>query len=360
MTGLRLPVALALCGMLALTGCGREPAADGPLPPRLVRVIAVEATPQAAGGSFSGRIEAEDQAALGFRIAGRLASRTVSVGDTVAAGQILAALDPQDEENALRSARADLVAAEGRLVQAQNAYERRRALLERDVVSQADFDAAEQGRRAARAAVDAAAARLRNAEERLRFTVLAADAPGVVTAVAAEPGEFVRAGQKVVRLARRDGRDAVFDVPQAMLAGLEPGERFSVALTTDPAVVVEGRVREIAPEADPMTRTHQVRVGLDNPRPAFRLGATVTGTPVNAPGGALPVPVTALLPGPEAAVWVVDPAALTVARRPVEITARDGGSVWIGSGLKAGDIVVTAGAATLTEGQAVRIPEGQG
>jgi len=351
--------AVALAALAALTGCGQEPAVEGPAP-RFVRVIAVEAAPQNAGGSFSGRIEAEDQAALGFRIAGRLASRTVSVGDTVASGQVIAEIEPQDQQNALRSARAELVAAEGRLVQAENAYERRRTLLERDVVSQADFDAAEQARRAAQSAVEAAAAQVRNAEERLRFTVLTADAPGVVTSVAAEPGEFVRAGQKVIRLARRDGRDAVFDVPQAMLAGLEPGARFTVALTIDPAVVVEGRVREIAPEADPMTRTHQVRVGLDNPRPAFRLGATVTGIRVAAPDGALPVPVTALLPGPEAAVWVVDPAALTVARRTVEIAAREGGAVWIVSGLKAGDIVVTAGAATLTEGQAVRIPEGQG
>jgi RND family efflux transporter MFP subunit len=359
MTRAPFVAALALAALAALTGCGQEPAVEGPAP-RFVRVIAVEAAPQNAAGSFSGRIEAEDQAALGFRIAGRLATRTVAVGDTVTAGQLMAALDPQDEENALRSARAELVAAEGRLVQAQNAYERRRALLERDVVSQADFDAAEQGRRAGRAAVEAAGARLRNAEERLRFTTLAADAPGVVTAVAAEPGEVVRAGQKVIRLARRDGRDAVFDVPQAMLAGLEPGERFRVALTTDPAVVVEGRVREIAPEADPVTRTHQVRVGLDNPRPAFRLGATVTGTPLAAPDGALQVPATALLPGVEPAVWVVDPAAGAVARRGVEIAARDAGSVWIASGLKPGDIVVTAGAATLSEGQPVRLAGGPG
>jgi RND family efflux transporter MFP subunit len=350
---------MTAASMLALAGCGQDPVAETPQLPRLVRVVALESAPPVSGGSFSGRIEAEDEAALGFRIAGRLASRAVNVGDTVAAGQIIGALEPQDQENALRSARADLVAAEGRLVQAQNAYERRRTLLNRDVVSQADFDAAEQARRAAQAAVDAAAAQLRIAEENLGFTVLAADAPGVVTAIGAEPGEFVRAGQKVVRLARRDGRDAVFDVPQSALAEIVPGERFTVALTIDPAVRADGRVREVSPQADPVTRTHQVRVGLDSPRPAFRLGATVTGTPYRAPDGLISLPVSALAPGTEAAVWVVDPAALTVSRRTVEIAGRDGVTVWVSGGLKPGEIVVSAGAATLAEGQAVRLPGGQ-
>jgi RND family efflux transporter MFP subunit len=144
-----------------------------------------------------------------------------------------------------------------------------------------------------------------------------------------------------------------------MLSTVRLNERFTVALTSDPAVMAEGRVREISPQADPMTRTHQVRIGLDNPRPALRLGATVTGRPAARADGLLAVPASALAPGAEAAVWVVDPQALTVGRRVIEVDSRDHATVLVKSGLKPGEIVVTAGAGTLAEGQTVRLPEGQ-
>ena len=112
----------------------------------------------------------------------------------------------------------------------------------------------------------------------MSFTELKADAPGVVTATGAKPHEVVQAGQMIVRLARQGGRDAVFDVPAQVLRSSPADALINVRLTDDREVKATGRVREVAPQADPVTRTFEVKVGLTDPPEAMRLGATVTGS----------------------------------------------------------------------------------
>ena len=227
---------------------------------------------------LTGRVESADTAALGFRISGRMIERPVSVGDRVKAGQLVARLEPQNEMNALRSAQAGLAAAQARLTEARNRFERQEILLEQGWTTRAQYDQAEKARQTAIAQVDAAEAQLKSAHDLVGFTELEADAPGIVTAVGAEPGEVVQTGQMIVRLARQDGRDAVFDVPAQVLRSVPGDTVISVHLTDDPAVKTSGRVREVAPQADPVTRTFEVKVGLDDPPETMRLGATVTGT----------------------------------------------------------------------------------
>jgi RND family efflux transporter MFP subunit len=181
-----------------------------------------------------------------------------------------------------------------------------------------------------------------------------------VVGVGAEPSEFVGVGQMVVRLARRDGRDAVFDVPSTMLDTISGDARFRVSLVTDPATSAWGRVREVAPQADPVTRTFRIRVGLTDPPPLFRLGSAVQGTLENDTPGLLQIPTSALIAAAvPPAVWVVDPVALKVSSRKVEIGRTEPTTTWIANGLQTGDIVVTAGTNALSEGQSVRIPGGE-
>ncbi|MFO1090045.1 MAG: efflux RND transporter periplasmic adaptor subunit [Hyphomicrobiales bacterium] len=344
---------------LALAACGRSPAPQEAETVRLVRVAVVEPAAAIEDLTLTGRIEAEDLASLGFRVAGRVKVRPANVGDQVAAGQVLAELEPQDQENALRQARAAVTTAEGRFVQAENHYRRRGVLLAENVIPQADFESAQQGMNAARAALNAARANLATAEEQLGFTVLRADASGIVTAIGAEPGEFVQAGQMVVRIARRDGRDAVFDVPAAALEALSADGRFTVSLAADPSQTVQGRVREVSPQADPVTRLFRVRVGLEAPPAAFRLGANVTGTLTRDASALLTIPVTAVIEGLQPTVWVVDPTQFTVAARPVTIDRRDPVRAFLTDGVKPGEIVVTAGTQSLAAGQRVRLPGGE-
>lgn len=347
--------ALALL-ILVAAGCQRQ-SETAPAPVvRMVRTITVEAPRQLADLGFSGHVEAQDQASLSFRIGGRLAERLVGVGATVAEGQVVARLDPENELNDLRAARAALTAAEGALRKAENQHQRQEHLLARGITTQADFEAAEQGRTAARAQVEAARARVRTAQDIVAFTTLKADAPGIVTRVGAEPAEVVAAGRMIVQLARREGRDAVFSLPAEAVRAIPADATVHVALASDTSVKVRGHVREVAPQADPVTRTFPVRVGLADPPAAFRLGTTVSGTIRGGEASGIAIPATALTAqGPASGVWVVDPTALTVSLRRLELVSRDPATAIVGKGLAIGDIVVTAGANLLKEGQRVRL-----
>ena len=264
----------------------------------------------------------------------------------------------QNQQNELRSAQAELSSAQAALKQAQLTFNRQQDLLKGGWTPRARFDEAEQGLRTAEAQVDAARAQVRIAQDRLGYTVLSADAPGAVTAVGAEPGEVVRAGQMIVQLAREGGRDAVFDVPEQLVRTGPRDPVVKIALTDDPQVTATGRVREVAPQADAATRTFQVKVGITNPPEAMRLGSTVTGRiTLSAPPG-VELPASALTgSNGHPAVWVVDPQSQTVSLRTVDVLRYDPGSIVISQGLKTGEIVVTAGVQVLRPGQKVRLLE---
>ncbi|MBR0682693.1 efflux RND transporter periplasmic adaptor subunit [Roseomonas eburnea] len=347
-----LPCALAI-GLLAACDGGPPPA-----PPEIrpVRVVTVE---RAAGGevvSLTGTVQAETEVNLAFRIDGRLVERLVNVGDTVRAGQVVARLNRENEENGLRAARAQLAAARAQLVEAQNNYWRQSELLRDGWTTRVRYDQAAQTRQSAQSAVDAAEAQVGIAETRLGYTELVSDVNGRVTQRGAEPGEVVQPGRMIVQVARDEGRDAVFDVPPTLKDQAPANPVIEVVLATDPNVRTTGRVREVAPRADAVTGTFQVRVGLADPPPAMRLGATVTGRLTLGASAGFAIPASALTRADrQPAVWVVNPAEQTVALRTVELVRHDPGHVVVGSGLEPGEIVVTAGVQALRPGQKVRL-----
>jgi RND family efflux transporter MFP subunit len=339
----------------ALAACQEEEEAEAP-ELRPVRSVVVAESTAGETVTLSGTVESQVQVDLAFRIGGRLAERLVGVGDTVTPGQVIARLDPADEENALRGAEAALSAAAAQLSEAQSNFDRQRQLFERDVISLAGLQRAEQTLASAQGAFDAAEAQAGIASRRLADTVLQADAAGVVTAVGAEAGEVVTAGRRIVQLARDEGKDAVFDVPAAVAAAAPPDPEVAVTLGLNPAVMAAGRIREVAPRADPTTGTIRVRVGLIDPPEDMRLGSTVNGRVHFGSAGGIEVPASALTASDGApAVWVVDPASNTVALRPVVVTRFAPATVGIESGVEVGERIVTAGVQTLRPGQEVRL-----
>lgn len=341
--------------LLLLAGC--EDAAPPPAPEiRPVRVIAAE---RSAGGdvvSLTGTVQAEAQVNLAFRIDGRMVERLVNVGDTVRPGQVVARLNRDNEENGLRAARASLVAARGQLREAENNYWRQGQLLREGFTTRVRFDQAAQQLQTIRSAVDAAEAQVSIAETRLGYTELVSDVAGSVTSRGAEPGEVVQPGRMILRIARTEGRDAVFDVPAQVKDQAPANPLITVNVTGQPQIRAEGRVREVSPQADAVTGTFQVRVGLAEPPAEMRLGSTVTGQMRLGATPGISIPASALTRaerGP--AVWVVDPASETVSLRPVELVRHDPGHVIVGQGLQPGEIIVTAGVQTLRPGQKVRL-----
>ncbi|WP_296205347.1 efflux RND transporter periplasmic adaptor subunit, partial [uncultured Hyphomicrobium sp.] len=172
----------------------------------------------------------------------------------------------------------------------------------------------------------------------------------------AEPHEVVQAGQVIVRLAREGGRDGVFDVSAQMLRSVPADAKIEVRLAEDPNIKAVGRVRSVSPQADPTTRTFEVKVGLIDPPAAMRLGATVNGQVELETTAAIEIPASALMKTDrQPAVWVVNPADLSVSLRNVQVARFDPASVHISEGLDAGDLIVTAGIQALHPGQKVRI-----
>jgi RND family efflux transporter MFP subunit len=318
--------------------------------------MAVEQSKSGAMITLTGRLEAEDEVVFGFRIAGRIASNNLKLGDRVQPGQVLARLESQNEENALRAAQANLAAAQAQLTQARNNFERQDELLRDGWTTRANHDRAQQALQTAQAQVDSTEAQLNAAHDQVGFTELKADAPGVVTAVGPRTGEVVRAGQMIVTLARHDGRDAVFDVPAQIIRSASPDAQITVSLTDQPNVTVSGRVRQVAPQADPVTRTFEVKVGLTDPPPAMRLGATVTGRMETESRSVVEIPASSLIRfNRQPAVWIVNSSDRTVSPRNIDVLRFEPTKVAVSGGLDEGEIVVTAGVQALHPGQKVRL-----
>ncbi len=346
----------AVIGALLVASC------DKPQPPapevRPVRAVVVQPRDVGDPATLTGQIKAQNETNLAFRIDGRMIERRVDVGARLAAGQVVAKLDPQNERNAQRSAEAALLAAQGQLQQARGAFDRQEKLLASGFTTRAQFDQAQQVLQTAQAQVTSTEAQLQTARDRVGYTELASETAGAVTAVGAEAGEVVRAGQMVVQIAPQGRRDAVFDVPAALIRVAPKDPPVEIALTDDPTVKTTGRVREVAPQADPATRTFQVKVELSDPPEAMRLGATVTGRIVLTAIPAIEIPASALTRSEgQPAVWLVDRDKATVSLRAIEVLRYEPASVLVSQGLAAGEVVVTAGVQTLRPGQKVRLLE---
>jgi RND family efflux transporter MFP subunit len=338
-----------------LSACGsEEDASEAEVRP--VRAVTVEERETGETVSLAGTVESQAQVDLSFRIGGRITERLVNVGDTVEPDQVVARLDPTDEENALRAAEASAAAADGQLSEARSHYDRQRHLYSRDVVARAALERAEQALVTAQAGADVAAAQIGIARRRLDDTQLLADSGGVVTARGAEPGEVVQPGRMIVQIARDDGKDAVFDVPSTVIETSPPNPEVEVALSLRPSVVAEGRVREVAPSADTATGTFRVRVGLIDPPAEMRLGSTVVGRITFGGEAGIELPAS-VLTGSEGqpAVWVVDPATNKVALRTIGVSRFAPSSILVSDGLEVGEVVVTAGVQALRPDQQVRL-----
>lgn len=348
---------LAPLAALALCACSRP--APPPEPVRAVRTVVVQASSTNGAHEYAADIRARVESRLGFRVGGKLVERRVQVGDAVKAGQVLARIDPQDLRLGQEAAKAAVEAAEVNAELAAADYKRFRNLFEQGFISQAELERRETALKAARAQAAQARAQSGVQGNQAAYSTLLADASGIVTAVEAEPGAVVGAGTPIVRVAIDGPRDAVFAVPENQIAGLRalqarPGG-VQLRLWGQAGDPTPATVREIAAAADPATRTFQVKADVG--RAAVALGQTasvIVATPTVA--GVVKLPLTAVMHQKgKSAIWVVEPASMTVRAQPIEVAGADANEVVVAVGVQAGQRVVTAGVHTLTPGQKVRL-----
>jgi membrane fusion protein, multidrug efflux system len=351
---LALSLMAALSAVLTVAACSKEPVETEDIRP--VRTMTVSPRATSAAVDFAGEVRPRVETRSGFQVAGRMTQRLVEVGQLVRQGQPLATIDPQDYRLAAEASEAARTSAQVDRDQQRADYKRFEDLQARGFISQAELD-----RR--KASLDAAEARHAQAVSNARVTgnqagyaTLRAPHDAVVTAIDAEVGQVVAAGQSVIRLAQTGEKEVLIGIPEQQLAALKGAGDISVRLWSGGAPI-KGVLREMSPAADPVTRTFPARIGLVDPPATAALGMTATVSfAIPLPQPAITVPLQALLVEAGAThTWRYDPAAGTVHRTRVRVGNVAGNEVVVAEGLSAGDIVVTAGAHQLKEGQKVKL-----
>lgn len=348
-----LPLAALALGLAACQDAAvKQPA---PPAPRAVLIQTVRFEPLHPERALVGVVRARIESDLGFRIGGKVARRLVEVGAEVAPGQILATLDDGDLRLQREQAWAEVEAAKSAQRQAEAEEKRVSDLRNRGWSTESTFDRQRAAADEAQGRVRRALRALELAENALSYAALRADAAGVVTAALIEPGQVVAAGQTAIRLARLDEREAAVAIPETVLELARRGQARAT-LWSRPDHAYEARLRELAPAADPATRTFAARFSTPGAGDEMRLGMTVTVTLVDP--DARPVarlPLAAILDqGQGPSVWVVDPASGSLTLRPVSILRQETQSVLIESGVSDGEAVVALGAQKLDARQKVR------
>lgn len=322
----------------------------------LVRTVLARKQPVALDVVFTGDIQAQAQTNVSFRTNGKIAQRLVEVGDHVTADQVLARLDPQEQQANRANAEAALNSAEALLTQAKLAFRRQESLLASGYTTRPAYDNAEQQLRTSQAAVDSARAALGTAKEQFSYTELRAGVDGIVLSRSLETGQVVQAGQSVLVLAQDGGRDAVFNVYEALLATPPESKTVEITLQADPSVTATGTVREIAPSVDPASGTVRVKVGIAKVPEAMGLGAVVIGRGRFRPREAITVPWSALYRWHDKpAVWVRDAGKGTVAPRTITVDRYGADTVSVADGIVPGEEVVSTGIQFLRPGQTVTL-----
>jgi RND family efflux transporter MFP subunit len=353
-----LTLSLGAAGILILlsplTACHKEEKAESQAI-RPVRTATVELQEGGENVSLTGEIQPRYQADLGFRVNGKILERPVDVGTQVKKNDLLARLDPQQYRQDLEVAKSEIAVAEAEVTRSQAQEYRQRELLKNGHTTEVAYDQALKTFKTAQAQLDAARARQIQASENLAYTELKADNDGVITAIGADPGQVVSAGQMVVRLAQPGEREAVFNIAEGAFKKRPTDPTVTVHLVSNPEIETAGKVRYISPQADPATRTYTVRVSLPDAPPQMRLGANVVGTVTLDQGQTVSIPGSALFQKDgKPAVWLVEKDK-TVQLKPITVQRYQGDSVVVGDGLAQGDVVVTAGVQKLLPGQKVAL-----
>lgn len=350
----RIASPLLAAAVVLVAGCASEAKVEPVVRPAVVE----RPVPSSVGvtETYAGEVRARFESTLGFRIAGKLRTRAVDAGARVRRGDVLATLEPQDLQLQVEAARAAVAAATADLSLAKAELDRHAELLARNYISRALYDARVNAHLAAEARLTQARSQLAVAKNQADYTTLRADADGVVTSVQAEVGQVVAAGTPVFGLAHDGDREVLIAVPESRIERVKAGMPVLVSIWAQDDARFPASVREVAPEADPRTRTYDVRVTLAPDAAPVQLGMTarVSLDAGDAPS-ALVLPLSALHEHDgHPAVWRLDPATRQVRLSPVDVGSyREEGVALVG-GVGAQDWIVTAGVHLLVEGQTVR------
>jgi multidrug efflux system membrane fusion protein len=347
--------------LFALVGCTHQDENRQPPLPRPVKAFRITDQSTKNDSQFPGEVRARFEMTLSFRVAGKIITRAVDIGEHVHKGQLLARLAPNDYQLAEQSLKAQLISAEADRKFSKDDLDRYQELLTQNIISQPELDRRRTQYINAQQKVTALQSQLNQAANQLAYTELLAERDGVITALEVETGQVVTVGQPIIKLTRLDEKEIHIDIPEHRVAGIALYQEVGVTLWADGDKQLKGRIRELAAAADPLSRTYRAKVTLLENSDNARFGMTATvWIPSNTPSN-LAIPLSAVFtsqnrPG-QTSVWLVDEHSSTVKAVPVQIGVALPGDRTAVTGLAAGQLIVSAGVNRLIEGQTVRLPQ---
>ena len=361
---LRLAASAVLATAL-LSGCTKEPP---PKPPTLVKAMQVVGADDLSKTVFPGRASAGQEANLSFRVAGPLVELPVSVGDKVAAGDLIARIDPNDYQVTLNSAQAQLQSIRAAYTAAENDYQRVMSTFREDpgATSQRAVDASRALRDQALAQVSSVESLVQTATDRLGYTDLLAPFAGEVVETYVENFETVVPMRPIARLLDPSSIELIVSVPENLIGYGDYVTSIMVSFNALPGVSIPATIKEIGREATQATRTYPVTLVMAQPEggeilPGMAGEATIEARLPECTGRTgITIPATAMFAGSDIEVtnvWVIDPATNMLSQRAVETGRLSSSGMLITSGLEAGEWIVVAGTHSLSDGQEVKIIE---
>lgn len=328
--------------------------------PLLVRSMVVRIYDGGQSFKYSGEVHGRYESQLAFRVNGKILTRYVDLGSIVKPSDILMQVDSSDSQMNVQIGEAALNSADSKTKLAKDNLDRSKTLYEGGALSKAEYDASVDTYNSAQAAYNQAQAQLQQLENQLQYCSLKTDYAGTISGINAETGQFVAAGTPVMTLVQDGDREVEISVPENRIDDLSNATSIKVNFWALPGTIVDGRVHEVSPVADPVARTFKVRISLINSPTDLKLGMTSSvqlNTSSNEQALFASIPLSAIYQtGDSPAVWVIENE--TTHLRKINIAVFDQDQVKLSTGLNNGEVIVTAGVNKLLEGQKVRLMDG--
>lgn len=340
-----------------LSACSKKEETQKVIRPVLTQQVKIQENWQQA--TYAGEVKARYKMALGFRIGGKIVERYIEVGDIVKPGTLLAKLDPDDSKLQLMEAGGALEAAKAEKRKAELDLKRYTKLYKDKMISATEHLQFSNSLDIAKAKYTQAEAHLEVTRNQSDYTHLYADKGGVITSLEMEVGQVIVAGQTVVNLALPEEKEVIIAVAESRLNEVRNTDEVKVSLWVDPKRYYKGKIREISPGADPVTRTYTVKISLIDMSDQVQLGMTTTVIIIQKKNEMVAkLPLTSIFQkDSKPAVWIYSPDSSQIHLQAIDILEYQFDSVLIQSGIKDGEIVVVAGVHKLYENQTVRLLE---
>jgi RND family efflux transporter MFP subunit len=355
--------AICVIFVFGLQGCSEKKQEATEQPVRGLRAYKVAATAESRIRRFPSVLQPADVSSLSFEIGGQLKAVTLTVGQKVQLGDMLAEVDPRSLQTQVQQASAGVQQAQAQLDNAEADFQRKDELLKKGVATQAVFDQSRAALLTSRAQLDQARRQLELTNHNLDRSMLLAPFSGTIARVEVKSFAQVTAGQPIVTLYSDDRFEMSFLVPSPTFQSLAVGQAVEVKVADMPDRSLKGEVKELGSKAEQVS-AFPVVIRLDNSVPGLNAGMSVEVSieePLIGGQSGFLVPLSALVPegGKElhgtGTVFLYDSRSSTVEKHTITVGGVRDNRLVVTEGIAAGDIVASAGVSYLVDGQKVKL-----